>query len=342
VKSGIAVDLGRIVTSLDEDRWTSFVERHPAASIFHTPEMHRVFQATDRHVPAVWAELDEVGEIRALMTTVAIAALGGPLAPLSTRTVLFAAPIAVPGRAGRDALRRVLAAYRARSPRASLFTEVRHVCPPGELSPLLAAEGFRHEPHLNFMVDVASPTEELWGRIASSAQRNIRKARRLGVTIDDASDAGALVGYEVLRDVYHRIQVPLPHRSLFDAAERILRPLGRYRMLLARAEGRTIGVLTLLQFRGVITYWYVGTLREDAKMRAGDLLVWHAIETGRELGAETMDFGGGGRPDEPYGVRDFKAKFGGELVSYGRDVWVRSPARFKATTAGYELLRRFL
>ena len=39
------------------------------------------------------------------------------------------------------------------------------------------------------------------------------------------------------------------------------------------------------------------------------------------------DFGGAGKPDEPYGVRTFKAKYGGELVNYGRYVCVHSRGR---------------
>jgi len=68
----------------------------------------------------------------------------------------------------------------------------------------------------------------------------------------------------------------------------------------------------------------------------------HAIESEHELGCRLLDLGGAGRPDEPYGVRDFKAKYGGLLVDFGRDIWVRSPARMRVATTGYESIRRFL
>ncbi len=171
----------------------------------------------------------------------------------------------------------------------------------------------------------------------------MQKARRSGVTIEEATDPAAIGdAYEVLRDVYHRIQVPLPDRSLFDASARILGPLGMFSMLLARWEGQTIGVLCLLRYRGVVTYWYTGTLREHATVRAGDLLAWHAISSEAAAGNRVFDFGGAGRPDEPYGVRDFKAKYGGELIEPGRATWTPSPRRYRATTAAYELVRRFL
>ena len=45
----------RVVRDLDPSRWSAFVDGHPQGSIFHTPEMHRVFGETQRHNPAVWA-----------------------------------------------------------------------------------------------------------------------------------------------------------------------------------------------------------------------------------------------------------------------------------------------
>ena len=126
-------------------------------------------------------------------------------------------------------------------------------------------------------------------------------------------------------DVYSRLRVPLPDQSIFDAAHEVLGPLGRYRMLLAKIDDQTIGVMCLLLYKDVVYYWYTGTLREHAECRAGDLLVWHAIELGHAHGCRLLDFGGAGKPDEPYGVRDFKAKYGGSLVDFGRDTWVPAP-----------------
>lgn len=332
-------DTFRVVRTPDDRAWSAFVERHPDGSIFHTPEMHRVFAEARNHSPAVWVALDATGEIRALMTTVSIATLGGPLRALTTRSVAFAGPL-VDG--DPAALRALLSAYRREAPPA-LFTEVRNVTDPDPIADALAASGFRHEDHLNYLIDLTVDEDELWGQVASSARRNIQKARRLGVSVEEADgEEGIAEAYTVLREVYGRIRVPLPDRSLFDAASRILGPLGRFTVLLARHEGRTVGALSLLFHGGTVTYWYTGTLREHSSLRAGDLLVAHALETGRSMGCRVFDFGGAGRPDEPYGVRDFKAKYGGTLVDHGRDVWVPSPRRLRVATAGYEMVRRFL
>jgi serine/alanine adding enzyme len=334
---GSTAERFHVLRSLDLPRWSSFVERQPNASIFHTPEMHRAFGRARGHRPEAWAAVDRAGAVRALLTTVGISTIDGPLGAVTSRTVAFAEPLG-----DVEAIQALLFAFRRRA-RRTLFTEVRHVTDAEAGRAALATAGFRHEPHLNFLIDLTVPEADLWRGVASSARRNIQKARRLGVEVEVSSGTEAIdEAYAVMRQVYRRIRVPLPHRTLFDAATTILGPIGRFRLLLARHEGRTIGALTLLRYGDVLTYWYTGTLHEYWSHRPGDLLVARALEEGRALACRTFDFGGAGRPEERYGVRDFKAKYGGRLVDYGRDTWVPSPARLRFATAGYELLRRFL
>ena len=46
--------------------------------------------------------------------------------------------------------------------------------------------------------------------------------------------------------------------------------------------------------------------------------MWNVILWSKENNYKVFDFGGAGKPKIPYGVRDYKLKFGGELVNYGR------------------------
>jgi lipid II:glycine glycyltransferase (peptidoglycan interpeptide bridge formation enzyme) len=207
----------------------------------------------------------------------------------------------------------------------------------------LAAAGFSHEALLNYLIDLRPGPAALWANIKSNAQRNIRKAQKLGVTIEEAGDASRIAAaYALLKGVYRRLQVPLAEEALFQAAFDLLAPAGLFKVLLVRADRALAGALTLLLHKGTILYWYTGVDKEFAAYRAGDLLVWHVLAWGSANGYHTFDFGGAGRPDEPYGVRDFKAKFGGVLVDYGRDVCVHAPGLLRLSEAGYALLRRFL
>lgn len=332
-----------IVRELDPGCWAEFASETPGVSVFHTPEMHAVFARADGHRPELWAAVERGGRPLALFTPVRVTVLGGPLSALTSRAVAYGGVLCAPGDDGRLALAGLLDDYNRRAAGGILFTELRNVAPLGGLQPTLEARGYAYEGHLNFLIDLTQPEAALWGSIRSSARRNIRKAESLGVAVEELTRADELPpAYAVLRDVYKRLQVPLPDESLFRAAFDVLHPRGMLRVLVARLEGVTIGVLTLLIHAGVMTYWYTGTVRELSVFRPSDLLVWHAIRLGAESGCRVFDFGGGGRPDEEYGVRDFKAKFGGELVNFGRNTCIHAPRLLHVSEKGYQMVRRFL
>lgn len=332
-----------IVRTLPEEAWRGFLASQPTANIFHTPEMFRVFEQTAGYRPGLWAAADEAGRPLALFTPVAVAVLGGPLRRLTSRAVAYGSLLAAPGAAGSAALPALLAAYRRDVGGRVLFTELRNLADTTAWRPAAEAGGFVYEEHLNFLIDLARPAEAIWQDIRSNARRNIQKAQREGVTIAEATEPAQVgTAYAILSEVYHRLQVPLAAESLFRAAFDILRPAGMFKILLARVAGRDVGVMTLLLYGGTIIYWYTGVDKAYSVYRANDLLVWHALEWGSRNGYRTFDFGGAGKPDEEYGVRDFKAKFGGELVSFGRYQCVHSPRLLHLSETGYGLLRRFL
>ncbi len=334
----------RVVQQIDEDVWRAFVAQEACSNIFHTPEMMQVFQQAKGYQPELWATVDGNDQLLALFLPIQITVLDRPfLRNLTTRAVLYGSVLCIPTPEGQEALDLLLQTYNQAVKGRLLFTELRNLADVNNLQPTLQKNNVAYEEHLNFLINLNQPQADIWKAIRSNAQRNVRKARKSGVVIAPVTDnAGLADAYTILQQVYKRIQVPLPDQSLFQAAFEILHPLGMFETLLAKVDGEIIGAMMLLLHKGVMIYWYTGTLREFSSYRASDLLVWCALELGHEQGFHTFDFGGGGKPDEEYGVRDFKAKFGGCLVNYGRNVCVHAPMRLQASEFGYQMLRRFL
>jgi hypothetical protein len=333
-----------IVKNVNEASWQAFVEKNANGNIFHTPEMMQVFALAKGFGPSLWAGLGDDGQILAMFLPVQITVVDRSFfRNLTTRAVLYGSLLCEPTPEGNTALDLLLGAYNKKMKNRILFTELRNLSDMSSLQPVLSRNGLTYEEHLNFLIDLTKPKSEIWRSIRSNAKRNIRKAGKSGVVIEAVEELnGVSAVYTVLRKVYKRIQVPLPDKSLFQAAFHNLQPKNMFKIFLAKVDDLVIGALTLLMYKGVIVYWYTGTLREYSSYRAGDLLVWHALEFGCDNGFHTFDFGGGGKPDEEYGVRDFKAKFGGNLVNYGRNVRIHSPVQMQASQFGYQLLRRFM
>lgn len=49
---------------------------------------------------------------------------------------------------------------------------------------------------------------------------------------------------------------------------------------------------------------------------------------------------GAGEPGVPYGVRDFKAEFGGQLVEHGRFIHICKPMLYRIGKLGVKFLKR--
>lgn len=180
--------------------------------------------------------------------------------------------------------------------------------------------------------------------IGRRTRKKIRQAlRKREVIIEEARTVGERDAcYALLRQSYRMARVPLADRTLFEAAHQVLDPRGMIRFSLARRGEIAIGASVELLYREVIYGWYGGMDRAFGAYLPSELLTWQMLEWGATRGYGWYDFGGAGKPHEAYGVREFKAKFGGELVNYGRNTCVHAPLLLQVSEAAYALARRLL
>jgi serine/alanine adding enzyme len=314
----------QIVNQLPESTWREFLLAHPQASIFHTPEMAQVFAQARGHTPHIWAAVDGGGAPLALFTPVEVTLLGGPLKHLTTRAILYGSVLCDSGGNGRAALNTLLQTYKRHTGKKLLFTELRNLSDLGALQPILNSNGFAYEEHLNYLIDLAHPVDAIMQSIGARTRKNIRRAlhdERMQV-IEATQRERVGICYALLRKTYQAAQVPLADRSLFDAAFDVLYPKGMVKFLLVKVEDAYAAASVELLFKDTIYGWYGGLDRSFSSYNPNELLTWYILEWGARNGFRVYDFGGAGKPEEEYGVRDFKAKFGGELVCFGRNTCV--------------------
>lgn len=334
----------RVVRELDPIAWRRFVDEHPEGNVFHTPEMFEVFSRAKGHQPMLWAAVDSGDDILALLLPVNVFLFDGLLRSLTTRAIAYGSVLCAPGARGHEGLTELLRTYKRHAGGAPLFTEFRNLTDPTTTQPVLDQCGFAHEDHLNYLIDLRRPPEQILQGISSRTRQIIRRGLRRGeVVIEEIADRKDLLPlYAVLRQTYERTRVPLADISLFEAAFDVLHAKGMVRFALARVGDAPAAVSVELLYKGVVYGWYGGTNRALGAYQPTELLTWNILEWGASRSYAVYDFGGAGRPGESYGVRDFKAKFGGDLVSYGRDVCVHAPNRLRLSRLAFELLRRFL
>lgn len=334
----------RIVRFLDEGKWRQFIESHPTSNVFHTPEMFQVFTQAKGHQPMLWAVTDHGGQVLALLLPVHVTLRGGLLRRLTTRAVLYGSVLYDPSSAGEEALATLLRTYVQEVDHGVLFTELRNLSDLSAVQPVLNDCGFVYEDHLNYLVDLNCPVEEVMQGLGARTRKHIRRGlKKQEVVVEEIIERSQIgVCYDLLRKSYAAARVPLADRFLFEAAFDVLRPQGMVKFWLARVGDAYAAASVELLYRDTIYGWYGGVDRAYAGYTPGELLMWHILQWGAENGYRLYDFGGAGKPDEEYGVRDFKAKFGGELVCYGRNTCVHAPRLLWLSEQGYRLVRRWL
>lgn len=334
----------RVVRQLDEEVWKAAVENCPTGNIFHTPEMFRVFARTKGYTPSLWAAVDRAGEVLALMLPVEVTLKNGPFRPFTTRAVAYGSVMHVPGPQGEEALSRLLHTYTRQAPGVLLFTELRNLSDLAPVQSVLRQCDFVYEEHLNYLIDLTRPKEDLLGSVSSRTRSYIRRGLAPGALRFRAAANREQVAicYDLLRRTYQNAHVPLVDRSLFENLFDVLSPRDMVRFTLACRDETPIATSVDLLYKGVIYYWYGGMDRAYGSEHPNEPLRWHIIEWGIDQGYTLFDFGGAGKPDEEYGVREFKAKFGGKLVNYGRNICTHAPLRMGLSKFGYQVLRRLL
>lgn len=87
--------------------------------------------------------------------------------------------------------------------------------------------------------------------------------------------------------------------------------------------------------------WFVCGMDNQYKPLSPSVMAtWAAMEYANTHHLARFDIMGAGEPGIPYGVRDFKAEFGGKLVEYGRFLFICKPMLYRLGSWGVKLLKR--
>jgi serine/alanine adding enzyme len=309
----------RIVAGEDIPRpeWARFVSGHPQGNAFQTPAMYDFWRAVDNHQPLAIACLDAAGQMGGLLLAVTQSQGRGWTRRFTARTIIWGGPLI----RSDAAAERLLAELRRRVGRKSIYIEFRNLFDTAPLAAAFRNGGFVYREHLNFVVDTTdrSGTEK---RVSKSRLRQIRKGLAAGaeIVVADSLDQVRQF-YQILSDLYRRkVRRPLPGWSFFENFFLLCRSGGPGVCLLVRYQGRIVGGILCPILAGRAIYeWYVCGLDEAAPdIHPSVLATWAAIDYALKQGIPAFDFLGAGPPERDYGVRDFKARFGGRLVSWGR------------------------
>lgn len=331
----------RIVTdvaAIDKEQWGRFVYDHPLGNVFQTPQIYAAYCMTRNYYPIVVA-CYESDSLAGILLAVVQKEYKGMLGKLSARSIIWGGPLVRDNDIG--ILEELMDEYSRIVKHMVIYTQIRNIFIMDWAKNDLKKAGYNYEEHLNIIVDLNKSEDELWKEVHSKRRNEIRRATKEGTSFTEFSDCDALNKiWPVLKDVYQRAKLPLPDISLFQnllASERGGSPL---KVFAALNGDQCIGVLLGLCWRERVINWYAGAFQKDLSKYPNDLLPWEAILWAKRNGYNKFDFGGAGKPGVPYGVRDFKLKFGGEMVNFGRFQKTHKPFTMNIAMLGFRFWQK--
>lgn len=196
----------------------------------------------------------------------------------------------------------------------------------------VAGLGFDWGPRWMTILEVSlrEPEEEIFARVTSACRRCIRKAEKVGVTVEEANDVEFADDYYAqLRDVFAKQSlVPTYDRARVVELIRHLLPTGRLLLLRARdSDGRCIATGLFPAMNGRMYFWGGASWRSDQILRPNEAMMWHAMRHWKARGVEVCDLGGGA---------EYKRKWGPVEVT----VPFFRISRFRAIAAARDLMKR--
>jgi CelD/BcsL family acetyltransferase involved in cellulose biosynthesis len=288
----------------DDDEWAA-LDALPDRDLFQTHAWVQFVAASQRATPVVAAVLQDgatAGYFTGLVVRrLGMRILGSPLPGWTTPSMGFTLTGDVDPARAADALRR----FAFRDLRCVHLELGDRRLSPGDLD----GYGFDSEPSRTFRLPLGTD-DEIFGAYSSACRRAVRKAEKVGVTVEEASGPGFADEYhEQLVGVFARQGLAPTYgvervRALIDHLE----PTGRLLLLRARdPEGTSIATAVFPGFGSTAYFWGGASVREKQILRPNEALFWYAMRYWRDRGVTEFDFGGGG---------DYKLRYGGtEVVS---------------------------
>jgi predicted N-acyltransferase len=256
--------------------------------------------------------------------------------------VIYGGPLTDPAAPDRkEILRTILGGLIREVKNHSIFIQFRNFSSQEENTGVFEEDHFHLRDRLNLVVDTSSP-DAVRKNMSSSRLRQIRKGLGLGAKCIEPENVDQVREfYSILFNLYkNKVKKPLPSLDFFEQFYRISKE-GRLGIIrLVEYKGKIIGgILSPVTPGKTIYEWYVCGLDQQYKeVYPSVLATWAALDYAVENNIPGFDFMGVGLPDRDYGVRDFKTRFGGDIVNYGRFARINNKTFYLLSELGYNLL----
>lgn len=327
------------INAIPVEQWKHLLQSSSTRSFFQTRDCYDLYASNPKFMQPFCVAVQEGNLLKGVIIGY-VQRDGGKLKQfLSRRAIINSGPLLADDISEKE-LTALLTACKTQLKGKSIYIECRNFEDYTRYKTTFENCGFNYVQHLNFHVDTM--TEDVVEQnMGKSRKRDIRVSLRDGAEIvENPSLEDVQSFYTILEDLYKtKVKTPLYPLSFFEHLYRQTYS----KFLLVRFDGKIVGgtVCVCLPSYAVYEWFACGEDGVHKNIHPSTVATYAGIRYASQNGFNHFDMMGAGKPDDGYGVRDFKAKFGGQLVENGRFIHIQNPLLYNIGCLGVKLMKKF-
>lgn len=324
------------ISQIDAVKWQDLAEKSPTATWFQTREAYDFYASLPEMMTAFVIAIENRGKLNGVIVGYITKEKNSVKQYFTRRAIVIGGPL-LSETISTEELKTLLAGVRELLKNKSIYIETRNFNDYSQWKTTFAECGFAYQPHLNFHIDT-STAEVVEANLGKSRKRDIKASIRNGVqVVENPTLQQVAEYYQILKNLYKtKVKTPLFSFAFFEK----LYKLPSSHFILVEMNGEIIGGTVCVSDKRTMYEWFAcGKDGFYKNVFPSTVATFSGIDYAANHHFARFDMMGAGKPDEGYGVRDFKAKFGGKLVEYGRFVCLAKPLFYCLGKLGVRIIK---
>ena len=322
--------MSKILThsEIDRQQWSELLQTSETGTWFQSPEAYDFYASLPELMEPFAYAVEKSRELCAVCVGY-VTKESNPIKQFFTRRAIIIGGVVIGKSCAKEDATVLLNYIRKDLKPKTIYIETRNFNDFGPWKEAFEASGFAYKPHLNFHVDPSV------NNLSDNRKRQLKKSD--AIVTEATSESEIQEWNKVLSELYRtKVKTPLWPIDFFLEAYR--RNIAKF--LLVKHEGRVIGGSMVVADERTVYEWFECGLNAEYKDQYPSVMATYAgIQLAHQTGCKRYDMMGAGEPGVPYGVRDFKAEFGGQLVEHGRFLCICKPMLYKIGTIAVKILK---
>lgn len=318
------------------ESWEVLLFRSSVSSFFQTKACYDFYSELNFLKPFLYG-VSENGKLVGLACGYFIAD-GGVVKRFFSRRAIIPGGLLLADDISKEALILLLKELKIDLSAQAIYIEIRNYADYSPFKDILQQEGFDYLPHLNIQVPVTD-VSSAFDQLSTTKKRQVRQTEKSGATCYLSDNQDDMIDfYQILKKLYkQKVKKPLFPAEFFHKIAK----QDFIRFFVVKHNEKVIGGILCVTNGKVIYEWFIcGDENPGRNIYPSVLATWKAIEYGASNGFAYFDFMGAGKPNEHYGVRDFKTQFGGMVLEQGRFQYQCKPLLYRFSKSMLQIIRK--